>query len=167
MWTKKLLVNMAFDDLSLAGYIFDLTPEEIQASILRLDSMMANWELYGIRIGYQMTENPESADPDQPSGIPDWANEAVYKGLAIRQAASFGKATPPSLAVAAKQAYDSLLSICAHADLAQMQFKGNLPLGGGWKQRNGWGGPFVRPPTDVLTTGPDGPLDFNGSEVPV
>lgn len=164
-WKKRLLVNMAFDDLGLAGFIFDLTPDEIQASILRMDAMMANWETYGIRIGYNATVDPEDADPDQLSGVPDWANEAIYKNLAIRQAASFGKAVPPSLAVAAKSAYDGMVGLLA-SNPPQMQFKGNLPIGAGWKRRNNCAGPFVRPPQDFLTTGPDGLLEMDG-EVPV
>lgn len=164
-WSKRLLVNMSFDDLALAGYVFDLTPDEMQSAVLRMDAMMALWGIQGIRIGYNATVDPNDADLDQDSGIPDWANEAVYKGLAVRTAHSFGKMIQPSLAVAAKQAYDALLSQCA-AFPPEMQFKGNLPVGAGWKLRNGGSAPFIQPPTDLLTTGPDGLLDFNGP-VPV
>lgn len=165
MWTKRLLVTKAYSDLAMAGYVFDLSPDEIQDAILGMDAMVAMWETQGIRIGYQATTNPEKTDPDQPSGIPDWANMAVYKNLAIVQAASFGKAVSPSLAVAAKAAYDGMLGVIA-ANPPQMQFKGNLPIGAGWKRNNYNGGPFVAPPVDVLTTGPDGLLDIEGP-VPV
>lgn len=164
-WKKRLIVNKAFGDLALAGYVFDLTPDEIQDAILSLDAMMASWETYGIRIGYSATLDPENADPDQDSGIPDWANKAAYKNLAIDLAASFGKAVPPSLAVAAKSAYDGMLGLIA-ANPPQMQYKGNLPIGAGWKRNNYNGGPFVAPPVDVLTTGPDGLLSIDGP-VPV
>ena len=165
MWSKRILVNKAYSDLAMAGYVFDLSPDEIQDAILGMDAMVAMWETQGIRIGYQATVDPEDADPDQPSGVPDWANMAVYKNLAIVQAASFGKAVPPSLAVAAKAAYDGMLGLIA-ANPPQMQFRGNLPCGAGWKRSNANGGPFVLPPVDVLTTGPDGLLDIEGP-VPV
>ncbi len=161
MFSKRNLVNMAFNDLALAGYIFDLTPDEMQTAVLTMDSMMALWETQGIRVGYAMTTDPDSADLDQPSGIPDWMNMAVYKNLAIMMAASFGKAVPPSLAVAAKTAYDWVLGLVA-SNPPQMQFKGNLPMGAGWKMTNYMGGPFIAPPTDVLTTGPDGILSIDG-----
>lgn len=164
-WTKRLLVNKAYGDLALQGYVFDLTPDEIQDAILSMDSMMALWETQGIRVGYAMTTDPEAADPDQPSGLPDWMNMAVYKNLAIMMAASFGKAVPPSLAVAAKTAYDWVLGLIA-SNPPLMQYKGNLPQGAGWKQTNYMGGPFVVPPQNVLTTGPDGLLDIEGP-VPV
>lgn len=163
-WSKRLLVSMAFDDLALAGYVFDLTPEEMQAAVLRMDAMMALWGIKGVRIGYNATLNPDSADLDQDSGIPDWANEAVYKGLATRTATSFGKAIAPSLAVAAKQAYDAMAGFIA-ANPPQMQLRGNLPAGAGWKLQNNVRGPFIQPPVDRLTAGPDSTLDFNG-EVP-
>lgn len=166
MWTKRLLVDMAFDDLALAGYVFDLTPEEVTACVLRLDAMMATWDAKGIRIGYQSTLDPKDADPDQDAGIPDWANEAVYKNLAIRTAASFGKAVPPSLAVAAKDAFDSMQGLVAANNVPLMQYKGNLPIGAGWKRSTINRGPFVRAPQDYLTTGPDGLLEMDGP-VPV
>lgn len=165
MWKKRLIVNKAFNDLALAGYTFDLSPEEIQDAILSLDAMMASWETYGIRIGYNATVDPEDADPDQDSGIPDWANKAAYKNLAIDLAASFGKAVPPSLAVAAKVAYDGMLGLIA-ANPPQMQFRGNLPIGAGWKRSNLNQGPFMPSPQDYLTTGPDGLLTMEGP-VPV
>lgn len=165
MWTKRLLINMAFDDLALAGYVFDLTPDEINSALLRMDSMMAMWETYGIRIGYQATVDPTSSDPNQPSGVPDWANEAIHSNLAIRLASSFGKAVPLTLAAPAKIAYDGILALMA-SNPPLMQFKGNLPIGAGWKRTNYIGGPFVTPPQDLLTTGPDGLLDLEGP-VPV
>lgn len=160
-WSKRLLVQKAYSDLGLASYEFDLSPEEMQDAILTMDAMLATWETYGIRIGYQATVDPEDADPDQPSGVPDWANEAIYKNLAIRQAASFGKAVPSSLAVAAKAAYDGMLGLIA-ANPPQMQFRGNLPIGAGWKRSNLNQGPFMPAPQDYLTTGPDGLLTMEG-----
>lgn len=165
-WTKRLLVEMAFEELAKAAYVFDLTPEEINSGVLRLDSMMATWEVAGIRVGYYRTEDPGNADPDQDSGLPDEANEAVYLNLAIRLASSIGKAIPLTTTAPAKQAYDLLLGRCLAENVLPMQMRGNLPAGAGWKLRNGWRGPFVTPPVDVLTTGPDGDLSFNGP-VPV
>ena len=165
-WTKRTLIDTAFEELALSGYVFDITPDEVTSALKRLDSMMATWEVAGIRVGYNRTEDPTNADPDQDSGIPDEANEAVYLNLAIRIAAGFGKAVAMTTAAPAKQAYDLLLSRCVSENVMQMQQRGNLPIGAGWKLRNSGYGPFVAPPTDKLTTGPDGDLSFNGP-VPV
>lgn len=163
-WPKRALLDMAFDELALAGFVFDITPEEQTAMLRRLDSMMATWEMYGIRIGYNRTVDPKNADPDQDSGIPDEANETVYLNLAIRGAASYGKTLAMSTMATAKQGYDALLGK-ALSNPPEMQLRAGLPIGAGAKRRSGGHGPFIIPPADRLTTGPDGLLDFNG-EVP-
>lgn len=161
-WTKRLLVQKAYGDLGLAAYAFDLSPDEMEDGVLTMDAMMASWEAEGIRLGYQATLDPLSADPDQDSGLPDWANTAVYKNLAIQQASAFGKAVNPSLAVAAKRAFDAMVGLLAANNVPQMQFKGNLPIGAGWKRATINRGPFVPAPQAYLTTGPDGLLELDG-----
>lgn len=159
-WTKRQLCDMAFNEIALAGYNFDIQPEEMVAMVQRLDSMMATWEMYGIRIGYNRTVSPKAADPDQDSGIPDQANETVYLNLALRAAPSYGKQIALPTAAAAKQSYDALLGKCL-ASPPQMQLRGKVPAGAGYKRRR-CNNPFLLNPVDVLTTGPDGTLDFNG-----
>lgn len=164
-WTKRVLVNMAFEELAKASYVYDLTADEIQSALLRMDSMMATWEGFGIRVGYAMTLDPLAADPDQDSGLPQIANQAVFMNLAVNMAASIGKNLPQSTIALAKQGFDALQNWCM-SNPPQMQYRGNLPIGAGWKRRDACGGPFVSPPQDLLTTGPDGLLEMNGP-VPV
>lgn len=160
-WTKRQLVEQAFAELALAGYTFDLQPEEITTAVLRMDAMLAMWgAAKGVRIGYNATEDPLDADPDQDSGIPDWANEGVFLNLAIRLAAGFGKPLPRTTAATAKEAFDGIVSLCS-APIPEMQFMSHTPSGAGNKQR-GYPRPFLPPPVDRLTTGEDGLLDFNG-----
>jgi P22 tail accessory factor len=160
MYTKRQLIDAAFEELAMAGYVFDIDPDEQLSALRRLDSMMATWggPGIGIRIGYNATIDPTNSDPDQQSGIPDWANEAVYLNLAIRIASGYGKAVPKSTTGPAKAAYDALLS--AISAIPQVQPMGNLPIGAGYKRR--FSTPFVQQPVDLLTTGEDGLLDFNG-----
>jgi hypothetical protein len=157
--TKRQLIDMAFEELGLAGYVFDITPEEQQSLVRRLDMMMATWGITGIRLGYNATQDPLNSDPDQDSGLPDWANEAVYLNLAVRSAASFGKNLARSTVSAAKMAYDTVNARCTVLADQPMQPMANLPIGAGYKSR--WR-PYVTPPLDLLTTGPDSLLDFNG-----
>lgn len=162
-WTKRQLAEEAFAELALAGYTFDLTPEEIMTAIRRMDSMMATWgATAGIRVGYNATVDPLSSDPDQESGIPDWCNEAVYLNLAIRLCGAFGKPLPRTTAATAREAYDSVLSLCS-SRIPEMQPMANTPAGAGWKYGRRGYGPFLRPPVDRLTTGEDGLLEFNGT----
>ena len=159
-WTKRQLCDMAFSEIALAGYVFDIGPEEQTSMLLRLDSMMATWEMQGIRIGYNRTVDPQASDPDQDSGLPDQANEAVYLNLAIRSAAGYGKSLAQSTLATAKQGYDALLGKCL-ANPPQRQLRSHVPAGAGYKRVLA-PRPFLNPPVDLLTTGPDGTLDLNG-----
>ena len=53
-WTKRQFIEQAFEEIGLAAYVFDLTPEQLQSALRRLDAMMAGWNTNGIRIGWPM-----------------------------------------------------------------------------------------------------------------
>jgi len=159
-WTKRQICDMAFREIALAGYVFDIGPEEYAAMVKSLDAMMGTWEMLGIRVGYNQTVNPDATNPDQDSGIPLQANETVYLNLAIRAAAGYGKSLAQSTLATAKQGYDALQGK-TQAMPPQKQIRGYMPAGAGYK-RGRTPDPFLQSPVDVLTTGPDGTLDFNG-----
>lgn len=161
MATKRFLCEMAFNEIGLANYVFDIDPQEMTSMINRLDGMMATWEVAGLRLGYKRTLNPLDADPDQDSGLPDIANESVWTNLAVKAAPSYGKNTSMDTKINAKQSYDLLLGLAA-SNPPQVQLKGTLPIGAGAKRPNANGGPFVNHPQDILTSGPDSLLDFGG-----
>lgn len=158
-WTKREFVEQAFTEIGLAGYIFDLTPEDLQAALRQLDSMLAKWNGRGIRIGWPMPSSPANSDLDQQTDVPDSANEAIYCGLAVRLAPTFGKTVAPQTQFFAKEGYDLLLSIAAQP--MEKQFPSTLPAGAGNKPWRNNDSPFIRPPVDPLLAGPDGPIEFN------
>src|SRR5437868_8121035 len=61
-WTKEQLIDEAFAELRLAGYTFDIAPEEKQTALRRMDTMMATWEGRGIRVGYPLPSSPDGSD---------------------------------------------------------------------------------------------------------
>lgn len=143
MWTKRQIVNEAYGELALQGYEFDISPEEVQTALRRLDTMMATWEGRGIRVGYAFPANPDDSDPDTPSGLPDGAVETVYLNLAIRQAAGNGKQLSPLTARNASDGLTNLLTVAAMPP--QQQLPSTLPRGAGnrcWSADN----PFFRRP---------------------
>ena len=71
MPTKQSLVNRAFSNIGIASYVFDISPEEIQDAVTRLDDMMAEWDGQGIRIGYVLLANEIPSDPADESNVPD------------------------------------------------------------------------------------------------
>lgn len=143
-WTKRQILDEAFTELGI-GNAFDVSPEEQQTAIRRLDTMMATWEGLGIRLGYAMSNTPDEGDLDDDSGLPVGAVETVYLNLAKRLAPQFGKQLNMATLSAAAAGYSTLLR--AAAQPIEQQLRAGLPLGAGNK---GWRTPgqvFVTPPT--------------------
>ena len=93
-WTRRMIVEQAFDELALAGYIFDLTPEELQSCRRRLDTMIAAWAGNGVQLSYAYSDDANALE--QQSGLPMVDLEAVYLNLAVRTAASSGSRSSPA-----------------------------------------------------------------------
>ena len=158
-WTKRQFIEQAFAEIGLAGYVFDLTPEQLQTALRQLDSMMAAWNAKGIRIGYPVPSSPQNSDLDEETNVPDSASEAIYCGLGVRIAPGFGKTVGGHTQFFAKQAYDQLLAIAAMP--LEKQLPQTMPAGAGNKPWRNNDSPFVNPPTDPLLSGPDGIIEFN------
>lgn len=150
-WKKRYFVERAFSELALAGYEFDLTPEEMQDGLLSLDEMWATWDGLGIRAGYALPVNPDDSDLDQESGLPSYAVEATCKNLAVRIAAGKGKALGVTTMRAANQGMSSLMSIAAQP--REQQFRSGVPRGAGNRTAPFYN-PFLPPPKR-------GPLDIS------
>lgn len=160
-WTKRQLIEAAFGELALAGYVFEIKPEEVQSALVALDTMIATWAGEGVQIGYAFGLNPDDTDPDQDSGLALVDVEAAYMNLAVKIAASKGKQLQRSTMAGARAALSGLLSRSAHANLQRQQLPANVPLGAG--NKHAW-----RPFTPVPDTSPvqatsDTNLDFLGN----
>lgn len=158
-WTKRQLIDAAFDEIALSSYIYDLEPEDITSALRHLDTMLSTWEIKGIRLGYPVSNNADGSDADQDSNLPEYAIEAVYKNLAIKIAPTKGKVVSAETKNGARQAYLALLT--ATSVNPSMQFDRTLPKGSGNKPIRGTNQEFFRP-VDRLTVGGDSELDFNG-----
>ena len=154
-WTKRQFIVQAFEEIGLASYVFDLTPEQLQAALRRLDSMMSSWNAQGIRLSYPIPSSPQDSDIDQETDVPDSAWEAVYTNLGVRLAPGYGKTVSVDTKAVARNTYNILLQR-ASAPLEQ-QLPGTMPAGSGNKPWR-WDDPYVAPPADPVLTGPEGPL---------
>lgn len=158
-WTKGDIVRQAYEELALAGYVYDLTDDELMSGLRRLDTMMATWISQGLRVPYAMSADPDGSALADPSGLPLVAVEAAYLGLAVRTSASKGKQLSPSTIGAARAAYDALITRQAIDDVRQQQLRSGVPAGAGHKSSTDRR--FLRDPaTDPLRPGADGGLDF-------
>ena len=156
-WTKRQIVNQAFEEIGFANYNFDLDPEQLQSALRKLDAMMATWNIRGVRTGYPLSSSPSSSDLDQDSELPDWAIEATYKNLSIRIAPALGKVLSRETKADAKNAYNTLLMM--NAKPAEMQLT-KLPRGAGNKPWRIADRPFLDKPKDSLLGGGDGEIEL-------
>ena len=157
-WTKRQFISQSLLEIGL-GEDFNLQPEEFESALRSLDSMMAMWNGKGIRLGYLLPHTPDDSDIDSLSGVPDYANEAIYLNLAIRLAPRYGKVISVDTKITAKQAYDVLMSRSV-APMPQ-PMPNTMPIGAGNKYwRHGYGNPFFPTPAPVLEAGADDPLNF-------
>jgi hypothetical protein len=163
-WAKQRIVDQAYDELALSGYIFDLTPEEYAFAGRKLETMVAMWGADGISLPYSFDA---SEDPDltAESGLSLSQLEAVYLGLAKRIAASKGKQLMPSTLTAAHEAKNALIAQEVQRNVGQMQQKSGMPMGAGWKSYgNIIGAPFSTPPdTSPVRLGEGGGMELNGA----
>ena len=109
-YSKRQYVEAAFAEIGMAGYVFDLQPQDLEQALRRLDAMMAEWNAKGIRLGYPLPGSPQFSDINAQSEVPDSANEAIITNLGMRLAAGYGKAVMPQTMMVAKQAYNTLLA---------------------------------------------------------
>lgn len=159
MWTKRQLIESAYEEIGLASYEFDLSPEEWQSALRKMDTMIATWQGKGINTGYAIPGNPDDSDLDNESGLQDLAVEAVYLNLAIRLAPSFGKQITQTTQASAKDAYNTLLNQAAFPP--QQQFPNTLPVGAGSKYWRNTQNPFIRGPNEsTIRENVNGNLDF-------
>jgi hypothetical protein len=158
-WTKREVVQNAFEEVGLASYAFDLQPEQMQAGLRRLDNMMATWNSRGLRIGYPLTDSPAGSDLDQDTNVTDEAIEAIVSNLAIRLAPLLGKTVSPDTKASARSAYMALLG--RRSTIPERLIDVNaVPAGAGTKYWRVNGDPFLQQEDRGLTVGPDAALDL-------
>lgn len=131
-WTKKQIIEQAFEEIGLASYVFDLTPDQLESALRRLDLMVSSWVAKNVRISYPLPSSPQDSDIDQQIDVPIQCNEALVLNLAVRLAPAYGKTLTPETKMNAKLLYDQLLVEAASP--IEQQYVKTLPLGAGYKR---------------------------------
>lgn len=153
-YTKREIIDQAFEEIGLASYTFDLQPEQLESALRRLDGMMAVWNGKGIRLGYPLPSSPSESDLADDVNVPDRAIEAMVTNLAIRLAPSLGKSLSPDTKLVARQSYAQLVS--KSSSPIEMQIDASsVPAGAGGKRGSDGRSPFLPEPTDRLQAGSD------------
>jgi hypothetical protein len=155
--TKRQLIEAAHTEIGLADYVFDIPSEQLQLALRRLDAMMAEWDGYGVRLGYPIPGSVEGGDLDADAGVPDRAWEAIVTNLAIRIAPSFGKQVSPETKGSAERGLNLLMSRALPPEMNL----GRIPAGSGNKPWRNTLDPFLLPEHEAIQAGPDGDMEFN------
>lgn len=127
-WTKLQIIEAAYEELGLGGYVFDLESDQLQKAVVRLDSLAAFMERKGGLGGYVFAADPSTADSSTEIEISHLAFEALYSNLAIRLAPTVGKQPMPETKQLAK---DSMRSLIGTVEPPKHQMKRGVPIGAG------------------------------------
>lgn len=133
-WTKRQIIDQAFEEIGLAATSFDLQPDQYESARRKMDTMVAVWSSKNIQIGYPLPSEANSSDLNQETNVPDYAVEAIYLKLAIKIAPAFGKAISPETKTQAAEAYNNLVRMAVKMP-PQMKYSCSLPSGAGHKYR--------------------------------
>lgn len=116
----------------------DAEPQSVQDNLHDLEDMMAQWKVKGIDLDYQFvdSDNDEHPMPDDDSGIPAWANDAVSLKLAINFCLDNVIQPSDALLTAADAAYQSLC--IALTKVPPLQRRNDMPTGSGNRGAFSW-----------------------------
>lgn len=158
-WTKRQLITQAYEEIGLASYVFDLTPEQLESARRRMDMMAAGWNANGVRIAYPSSATADGSDLDQECELPDFAIEAIVLGLAVRLAPSLGKSVSPETKQFADMAYSNMMNQTA-IPTPERQLPITTPRGQGTKPWRNFNNPFVNVPAPPILAGSDSSIEF-------
>ena len=127
--SKRDIIQLAYEECGQAGYEFELVPEEYDSALRRMDAMLAEWLSLGVDLGYNFPTNGTHGTPEEESGIPDAAVNAVATQLARRIAPSIGKTLSAEANGAMAMAWTLLRS--TYTKIPSMQLGRQTPRGGG------------------------------------
>lgn len=131
---KRDIIELAFDDCGLAGYEFDRSPEEQGVALRKLNALMMEWPWN--QLGYNQPSYG-AGQVEGPSGIPDFAINAVAQYLALRIAPGIGNTLSPEARASMVQSRATLFAQLA--TVPSMAMPGNTPRGTGQRF---WPAPF-------------------------
>jgi hypothetical protein len=141
--TKQTIVEMAFEEIGLAGYEFDATPEETYSALRRLDALMGEWKSpgVGLDIGYNAPTTFGGGLLTDVSGIPDEAINTVVMSLALRIMPAIGKTMSPETKAALTSGFLALKA--TYSTIPERALQRGTPRGAGnkpWSTWNPYGG---------------------------
>lgn len=140
--TKRQIVEMAYEECSLAGYEFNVTPEELFSGLRSLDGLMAEWASSSKDLAYNFPATFGGGDLEDVSGIPDAAIRGVAISLAMEIAPKMGKQMSAESRARLTKSMSVINALCAKR--VSMGWARSTVAGAG-NRRWGWGVPYGSP----------------------
>lgn len=138
--TKRQIVEMAYEECSLAGYEFNVTPEELFSGLRKLDALMARWKVSSKDLGYNFPVVFGGGDLDDVSDIPDGAVEGAAISLAMAIAPAMGKQMSGESRARLTKAMSAISALCAKRP---EQAWSRSTIAGAGNRRWAYGSPFM------------------------
>ena len=123
---KRDIIEMMREFCGQAGFVFELTAEEMASDLRLLDTMMAEWPWN--TLGYDAATYG-SGLPEDPSGLAEQDVPAVFMHLALRRAPLLGASMPPEAAASISRAFNSVCSRAAAASMPTALLATDTPRG--------------------------------------
>lgn len=136
--TKQQLLDLAFEEIGLAGYEFDATDEEKVSALRRLDALMAEWNGPGFNlpISYNFPAAIGGSSVADATGVPDFAFNTVGIALALALMPVIGKAMSSETRLRLTQGMNAVRA--AYAQIPNRSLPPSAARGAGAKPFSTW-----------------------------
>ncbi len=127
-WTKRQIIESAFEELGYSDYSFDLNAKQYENALNRLDAMVSSWKQRGLVLDYVVPTTKGGSDLDDDTLI-EYYFEALYLNLAVRVAPMIGKTPSRETKQAANRTFRELMN--DSVTRLQTIYSDDLPVGAG------------------------------------
>ncbi len=142
MITKNDIIQDAYLQIRISGITVSATPGDIELALMRLESMMAEFDGRTMCIGYLFEDEPQGISS---SGIKLTHKQMAATNLGIRLLPDFGKEIPQVLMLQASQSYTASSAVVARERTRQVLPSSRMPRGSGNRYFNRWNRYFPVP----------------------
>jgi len=149
--TKGFILDRIFEEVGLAGYEFDRSPEQDISALSKMDVLMAQWQAQRMNLNYNFPSSMGGGDPSDVAGVPDFAIDAIAVSVAMRVAPGMGK----SMSVESRRALTESMTMirAVTAKIPCMSLTRTTPIGMGNRYRSTvW--PYAWGPSPQCESGP-------------
>lgn len=135
MTTKRQIIKSAFSELGMGARSFDLSADDWDEGLTRLNALMAEWGISGVGSQFPVTGDPSAGELDVDAGISPALVRGVSAALAADLSPGYGKHVSPETKVAAEQGRKLAFRVNAVVPKRMINVMAT-PAGAGWNPIN-------------------------------